>query len=485
MGDKPTTIEERDLRVKEIDERLAQIDEEYANVLMPDHVREEWNVLNSERDEHAATVAELRRRHERLQSLAGNSRASEVANTAVPSFVRHRGEEIYDMAGARFAAHSEEDFRERLHENARRAIDRAAFPAGRVKREAAQERALELLETLDDDSGTLARRILQTGSPVYQRAFGKAVAALSTNGLTNEEQRALSIQSDPAGGFAVPFDLDPSLILSSDGSSNPLRQISRVEMTVGKEWQGLTSEGITVSRVPEVQEATDANPVFVQPVVRPSAVHAFIPFSMDLDMDWSQMRTQLTRIIQDGKDNEEADSFVNGDGSLISGGGHTPDGIAAGLASASEVPGGASFTSQDLYDMEAGDNGLGERFLARASWLANRSIYNLIRQLDSAGGADLWVQLQAGQPPELIGYPTFRASAMPKTATGRYLILGDFSQYLIVDRVGMSVDVAQLLFGGSGATHFPTGQRGIYARWRNSTKILVDNAFRVLTDNES
>jgi HK97 family phage major capsid protein len=212
-------------------------------------------------------------------------------------------------------------------------------------------------------------------------------------------------------------------------------------------------------------------------------VHAFVPFSMDLDMDWRQLQTQLTRLIQDGKDNEEADSFVNGDGSLISGGGHTPDGIAAGLAAASEVPGGASFTSQDLYDLEAGDNGLGERFLARASWLANRSIYNLVRQFDTGGGADLWVRLGEGQPPELIGYPAYRASAMPNTATGRYLILGDFSQYLIVDRIGMSVELVPHLFGAT--RRFPTGQRGIYARWRNSTKILVDNAFRVLTDDES
>lgn len=484
MAPTVSTIEEREERVTEIDARIAEIDEEYDNSLMPDHVREEWNQLNAERDEHAATVAEVRKRKERLQALAGNGNASVRADNGVPSFMRRRGEEeIFDVSAARFAAGSEEEFRERLHDNAKRAIERAALPSRKVKKDAARERVLELLETLDDDKGTLARRVLQTGSPIYQRAFGKAVSALSTGGLTNEEQRALSVSTDPSGGFAVPFDLDPSLILSSDGSSNPLRQISRVEMTVGKEWQGLTSDGITVSRVAEVAETTDADPAFVQPVVRPSAVHAFIPFSMDLEMDWAQLRTQLTRLIQDGKDNEEADSFVNGDGSLISGGGHTPEGIAAGLPAASEVPGGASFTSQDLYDLEAGDNGLGERFLARASFLANRSIYNLVRQFDTSGGADLWVRLGQGQPPELIGYPAFRASEMPKTATGKYLILGDFGEFLIVDRAGMSVELVPHLFGTD--RRFPDGQRGIYARWRNSSKILVGNAFRVLTDDES
>lgn len=479
MATAVSTIEEREERITEIDARIAEIDEEYSNALMPDHVRSEWNELNSERDEHAATVAEVRRRKERLASLAGNPNATRAADNGVPSFVRSKGDEIYDVAGARFAAHSEEDYREKLHDNAQRAIERAAFPGARSK-EGAQTRAQQVLETLDDKDGTLARRMLATGSPVYQRAFGKAVTALSTQGLSGEELRALSIQSDPAGGYAVPFDLDPTVILASDGSSNPLRQISRVEQTVGKEWQGITTEGIEVTRVPEVQEATDDSPVFEQPVVRPSAVHAFIPFSMDLEMDWTGLRNQLTRIIQDAKDEEEAESFVNGDGTLISGGGHNPEGIAAGLAAGSEVAGGASFTSDDLYAVEGA---LGERWLSRARWLANRSIFNLVRSFDASGGADFWVNLTAGQPPELIGYPAHRASHMPATPTGRYLILGDFSQFLIVDRVGMSVELVPHLFGPT--RRFPTGQRGIYARWRNSTKILVDNAFRVLTDDES
>lgn len=475
-----STLEERQERIQEIEARIAEIDEEYANQLMPEQVRSEWNDLNAELDEHRATVEEVSRRRERIAQLASNPTSARRADVNVPDFIRKRGdEEIYDVAGARFAATSEEDYRDRLHSNAKRAIERASFPGAKSK-EAAQTRAEQVLATLDDKDGTLARRMLQTGSPVYQRAFGKAVAALSTQGLSSEEHRALSVQSDPAGGYAVPFDLDPTVILASDGSTNPLRQIARVEQTVGKEWQGITTEGIEVTRVPEVQEATDDSPVFEQPVVRPSAVHAFVPFSMDLDADWPSLRSQLTRVIQDAKDEEEAESFIDGDGSLISGGGHNPDGIAAGLAAGSEVPGGASFTSDDLYAVEGA---LGERWLARARWLANRSIYNLVRGFDTSGGADFWVNLTAGQPPELIGYPAHRASYMPATPTGRYLILGDFSQFLIVDRIGMSVELVPHLFGAT--RRFPTGQRGIYARWRNSTKILVDNAFRVLTDDES
>ena len=41
----------------------------------------------------------------------------------------------------------------------------------------------------------------------------------------------------------------------------------------------------------------------------------------------------------------------------------------------------------------------------------------------------------------------------------------------------MMVDVVPHLFG---ANRRPTGQRGLYAMWRNNSKVLVDNAFRVL-----
>lgn len=267
------------------------------------------------------------------------------------------------------------------------------------------------------------------------------------------------------------------MILTDGGSTNPLRQIARVERIVGKEWQGLTSAGVVATRVPEVQEATDDAPDFDQPVVRPSAVHVFVPFSMDLDQDWPRLRAELSRMFQKAKDNEEAESFVNGDGSLISGGGHNPDGIVAGLPSGSEVGDGGSFTSQTLYDMEAGDDGLDPDFRANATWLGNKSIFNLVRQFDTSGGADLWERLANGMPPRLIGYPVAESSRMSATPTTRYLVFGDFSEYLIVDRVGMSVELIPHIFGAS--RRMPTGQRGVYARWRNSSKILVDNAFRV------
>jgi HK97 family phage major capsid protein len=58
------------------------------------------------------------------------------------------------------------------------------------------------------------------------------------------------------------------------------------------------------------------------------------------------------------------------------------------------------------------------------------------------------------------------------------MIYGDFSRYLIVDRVGLTVETIPHLFG---ASQRPTGQRGLYAYWRNGAKVLDANAFRGIT----
>jgi HK97 family phage major capsid protein len=114
--------------------------------------------------------------------------------------------------------------------------------------------------------------------------------------------------------------------------------------------------------------------------------------------------------------------------------------------------------------------------------MANKSFYQAVRGLgDGSDGADLWVRLSGPQPNELLGYPANEASAMDGlgTADGRVLLFGDFSEFLIVDRLGMTVEVNPHIVGGSGRW---TGQRAIVAVWRNSSLILVDNAFRVLVD---
>lgn len=467
------SIEDREARVAQIDTRLAEIDADYDGQLMPASVREEWNSLNAERDEQAATVGELRARRDRLQNLAQHTpQAVERPQVGVPAVMRSRGTEIYDLSRIRAESRSDYEYRDRLHDNAKRAIERAQFGAvqGMMSREGAQQNVLRLLDSIDDEQGTLAKRILATGSPEYERWFWAMIAGRGDT--VPRPQAALSMGSATSAQLAVPFTLDPTVILTSDGATNPIRAIARVETITGRAWEGVTSAGITVSRANEAAAASDNAPALAQPVVTPTRVQGFVPFSIESDQDWAQLRSEMTRLLTDAKDVEEATSFVTGNGSAPN-----PGGIATTLTTASNVNDG--FTAFDASDLYAVDNALPPRFQPRASWLGRKNSYNLVRALDTNG--TLYVRLTEGRPSQLLGYPSYEASAMPTrtTAGNRYLILGDFNQFLIVDKAGMDVELIPHLFDVTN--NMPTGQRGLYAIWRNNAAILVPNAFRGLT----
>jgi HK97 family phage major capsid protein len=477
--EEPRSIEDREERIKEIDARIAELDAEYTGTRMSDEAREEWNTLNAERDEHATTVKEMRARRERLKQVSGNPSATERAAepAAGPAFIRSRGVDIYEVSRIRSESSSEEEYREKLRDNARRAVERARYPLTQGQsREDIAEHVEDLLARADDKSGSLAKRILVTGSPIYDRAFGKAVMH-GVHTWTAEEQRQMALSPDAAGGFAVPFQLDPTVILTSDGSTSPLRQIARVEQITSKTWQGITSSGVTVSRSGEAAEASDDSFTIGQPEVSPTRVIANIEFSVEVDQDWSQMRSEISRLLMDAKEREEDSSFVVGDGT-----GNNPSGVVSTLGASSEVAMGAAGTLdvEDLYGLESE---LPVRFRSRARFLGNKGTYNAVRALSTGSdGGDLWVRLASGQPSELLGYPAHEASTMASlgTASGHVLLFGDFSQFIIVDRLGMTVELQPHVLGAANRRW--TGQRAVVAIWRNSSLVLVDNAFRVLTD---
>jgi HK97 family phage major capsid protein len=470
------SIEDRESRVAEIDNRIAEIHADYDGQRMPDAVREEWNGLNAERDDHDETLRELYARRNRLADNARNRpQATERlgnGNGGAPMVIRSRGTEIYDLARVRAESNTDEEYRTRLHDNAKRAIERANYGPvrGIATREDVQANVLRLLDDIDIDDGTLAKRILATGSPEYERWFWAHV-----QGRTDvpRPQAALTLSGT---GVAVPFTLDPTVILTSDGATNPLREMSRVETITGKTWSGVTSAGITVGRLGEALASTDNSPTLAGPTLTPTSVRGFVPFSIESDQDWSQLRSEMTRLLMDAKDVEEAGAFVNGSGTPPQ-----PSGILATLTTASNANDGSAFT---VNSIAAADNALPPRFTPRAQWLARKNIYNQIRTLDSNG--TLYVRLTDGRPPELLGYPAREASTMPPVRFtsasvfgGRYAILGDFSQFLIVDKAGMDIEVIPHLFGASQG-NLPTGQRGLFALWRNNSLILNGNAFRVL-----
>lgn len=476
MDELTMTVEEREQRQGEIRTRLQEIDAEYNGAVLPDEVQGEWDSISAEFEEHTASIAAARARSQRLAALAGAGSTEDGTPFTPPNvIVRKAPEDVYNLVALRRDARNMDDYVRGMRDNAIRAVEMNHYDS--VGDEAACRTHIErLLRRVDDKEGTIARSVLQTGSEVYDRAFGKMCFAGSTDVLTNEERAALAVGATTTGGFAVPFSLDPTVILTDSGVVNPIRQLARVVTIAGKQWQGVTSAGITVSRAAEAAEAGDNSPTLAQPTVTPTRVQGFVPFSFEIDQDWTQMRGELATMFNEAKDTEEATSFVLGDGIDPN-----PQGVVTGVAAVGgSVVRTLTATALVVADVYAAVDALPPRHTPNASWLANKKVYNIIRQIDSAGGSALWARLAEGRPSRLVDYPVYEASTMTGTPVidANLAVLGDFKKFLIVDRVGMSVELIPHLF--HTGNNRPSGQRGLYAIWRNSSKVLDANAFRLV-----
>ena len=470
------TVAEREQRQAEIRTRLQEVDADHNGAELPAEQQQEWDDISAEYEVHTAAIAAANARAARLAVLAGSGSTEDGTPFHAPNVIKQqRAENIYDITSLRRDARNMDDFARNLRDNALRAVEMNRYDC--VSDEDATRTHVErLLRRVDTKDGDLARRILQTGSETYDRAFGKAALAGKTDGLTNEERAALAVGVTTTGGFAVPFTLDPTVIMTNASVVNPIRELARVVQIAGKTWQGVTSAGIAVARGAEAAEASDNSPTLAQPTLTPTRVQGFVPFSFEVDQDWAQMRGELGMMFDEAKNVEEATAFITG-----SGVDPQPEGVITGVAAVggSIVSGGSSVAFGQAEIFQPVD-ALPPRHTPNASWLANKKIYNKIRQIDTAGSGALWARIGEGRPDQLVGSPVYEASTMASTVTATSLVLlhGDFKKFLIVDKIGMSVELIPHLFGTG--SNFPTGQRGMYAVWRNSSKVIDPNAFRLL-----
>jgi HK97 family phage major capsid protein len=470
------TIEEHRAELADLENQIRSLEEEHQGERLPEEARNRWNELNESRDEKDELVKELEARAERVGALAQRTQNRDRVHVPATTSQAAR-DNIYDLSTVQRSFDSPSVEGRELRERASRALESFRPQHPDADREGTQGNVQNLLDG-DNEDGRFARYVLTTSAPAYSRAFGKI---LKQQPLTRDEQaavesvqhaeRALSLTAG-SGGFAVPFELDPTILNTSSGVVNPIRAISRVERITTDEWRGIASTGITATYEAEATETTDNAPTLTQPTVSTEKAQAFIPFSIEIDQDWGGMRSEMANLLQDSKDTLEAAKFATGTGT------NEPFGVLTGTTTTVNAAAGQTFTLANLYSLIAS---LPPRYRARGVFVGDLQILNRIRQFDTVGSsAAIWVDsLQDDVSSRLLGKPVYEGSEFPDTpaTAAKFLVFGDFSRYLIVDRIGLSVEVIPHLMG---ANRRPTGQRGLYAYWRNGAKVLDANAFRAL-----
>lgn len=479
-------------RIDERKSEIAKLEADYAGKAFPHEAKEQWNELNALLREDVKLVDELEARHETLIENANLGRVETTDfQTRRPGATT--GADVYDLSSVRAVIGDDAVAGRELRDRAMRILETAKLPHPKVDEAEAKAHVENLLE-LQPESGPFSRYLIATDSPAYKRAWAKTLRPNGSQLLTSEEQTAL-IQAEGAmramsltsasGGYAVPFVLDPTVIPTSDGAINPYRAISSVVNITVDEWRGVSSTGITAGFAAEAAASSDNSPTLAQPTVSTEKGSAFIPFSIEIGQDWGSFASEMAKMFQDGKDIIEATKFAVGSGT------NEPFGVITGATTVFTASNTNSLVVADIYGVH---NALGPRFRRGAVWTMNNATADRIRQLDTAGGANLWVQnlqLRSAAVPngftdgrmgaDLLGKATYEATGQSGTfTTGQKIaVVGDYSYYKIADRIGMQIEYIPFLFGASQG-NLPTGQRGLYAYWRVGAKVLDANAFRVL-----
>lgn len=331
-----------------------------------------------------------------------------------------------------------------------------------------------------EDRDRLARHIAATATRSYESAFAKLITdpmnghrlftdeELRAYQTVQREARALSLV-DANGGFLVPATVDYSVMLTTAGSVNPLRGIARRVQTSTESWSRITSAGITASFDAEASEVSDDSPSFAQPTIPVHRASAYVQASIEVAAD-SGVAQQLTPLFADAKDQLEATAYTLGSGV------GQPTGVVTKVAA---TPGsvvsdaGGSLTAAMVTNLQ---NVLPARWRPRARWMANLTTLNVYRTI--VGGTGLTVPMLVGN--EMLGWPTHENSIMDGSigAGNDYLLLaGDFQQFVIVDRIGMTVQYIPAVFG---ANRRPTGEVGWFCVWRTGSDVVIPDAFRLL-----
>jgi HK97 family phage major capsid protein len=140
-----------------------------------------------------------------------------------------------------------------------------------------------------------------------------------------------------------------------------------------------------------------------------------------------------------------------------------------------------TFTLDDVYKTQ-GSLPARYRNQPGTAWMANNLIYNKVRQFDTAGGAGLWETVGNDRPSQLLGRPIMESEDMDgtidATQNNRVLLFGDFDNFVIVDRIGMTVEFIPHLF--HVANNRPSNQKGWLAYLRHGSDSVNDSAFRML-----
>lgn len=335
----------------------------------------------------------------------------------------------------------------------------------------------------------VARRIVVTETDAYRGAFQKALSSPQGMALWDddernamrafEEYRAMAEGAGSTGGFGVPVFIDPSIILTDQESDNPFLLLARQVTVTTNAWKGVSAAGVTWSFDAEAAAVSDDSPTLAQPNVGIHTARGFIPYSIEVEGDYPGFAEEMSGLLGAGYDELLLDKFTRGSGN------GEPDGLITALdrsTSGAEV----LITTAGLVgaiDIYNAWKALRQKYRRRAAWLMSVDMQTDIEQF---GTTDAWYartkQLPEGALDVLRNKPVYEdpyfADFTGTTGHQNALVVGDFQNYVVARRAGMTIELVPHVFDVTN--NRPTGQRGWFGHARIGGGVVNPAGFKLL-----
>jgi HK97 family phage major capsid protein len=284
----------------------------------------------------------------------------------------------------------------------------------------------------------------------HKKAFHAYMRAGESTGLRELEQKAMSVGSNPDGGYTVPVEIEQAIGRRLTAIS-PIRGIAgrrEISGNVYKKPFMITGPAVgwvgeTAAR-PETASPTldslsfPAMELYAMPAATPTLLE---DSAVNID-EWLASEVEQAFAVQEGT------AFVTGDGvnkpkgllsyTTVAQGSWSWGNIgyvASGAAGAFPASNPSDVLVDLIYAVKAG-------YRQHAVFVMNRKTQSVIRKFKDSTGNYLW------QPPatadskaSLIGFPLYDVEDMPDIAANSLSVaFGDFGRgYLVVDRSGVRV----------------------------------------------
>ena len=273
--------------------------------------------------------------------------------------------------------------------------------------------------------------------------------------VTPEIRNALSIGSDPDGGYTVPDEFERQLIHGLEENNIFRRMAHVIHTSSGTRKIPIANDTMEASWIDEGEAIPETETKFAQTTLSAYKLGTMIKVSNELLNDSAfNIASYIAERFGVAMGNAEEKAFINGDGDKKPTGLLADTGAQLGVTAISET----LVTFDEIFALYYS---LKAPYRRRASFLCNEALLLQLMTIKDKNDNYIWKpSLDIATPDTILGRPIYTSAYMPSQAAGeKVLTFGDYNYYWVADRANRTFKRLNELYAVTDQVGFLTTQR--------------------------